>query len=163
MTENFSHRQTLFFELDRNSRHQQTLTWQPSRGGLVVERWSDNRLDSATVGSNLRLGMIRSPSPGLQARIGWDTCPASLLYKKKTSGMDIRRTPDLKLKFVSFNRFVGFNFGLIQLLRFVVVMVQSNSFGHLDSVKWITRIICLTIVLLQKLDDIIFDGKLTIY
>ena len=31
---------------------------EPSRGGLVVERWSDNRLDSATVGSNLRLGMI---------------------------------------------------------------------------------------------------------
>ena len=28
------------------------------RGGLVVERWSDNRLDSATVGSNLRQGMI---------------------------------------------------------------------------------------------------------
>ena len=25
----------------------------PSRGGLVEERWSDNRLDSATVGSNL--------------------------------------------------------------------------------------------------------------
>ena len=26
----------------------------PSRGGLVVERWSDNRLDFVTVGSNLR-------------------------------------------------------------------------------------------------------------
>ena len=27
---------------------------QSSRGGLVVERWSDNILDSATVGSNAR-------------------------------------------------------------------------------------------------------------
>ena len=31
---------------------------QSSRGGLVVERWSDNILDSATVCSNLRLGVI---------------------------------------------------------------------------------------------------------
>ena len=31
-----------------------TMTLLPSRGGLVVEHWSDNRLDSATVGSNLR-------------------------------------------------------------------------------------------------------------
>ena len=28
----------------------------------------------------------------------------------------------------------------IHLLRFVVVMVRSNSFGHLDSVKWITLV-----------------------
>ena len=66
---------------------------------------------------------------------------ASLLYKKKMSGTEIRRTQDLKLRFVgfirfvSFIRFVGFNFGQVQLLRFVVVMVQSKSFGHLDSVK----------------------------
>ena len=26
----------------------------------------------------------------------------------------------------------------VQLLRFVVVMIRSYSFGHLDSVKWIT-------------------------
>ena len=58
-----------------------------------------------------------------------------LLYKKKTSDMDIRRTLDVKLRFVGFKRFVSFNFGQIQLLRFVVVMVWSNSFGHLDSVK----------------------------
>ena len=56
------------------------------------------------------------------------------LQEKKTSGTDIRRTPDIKLRFVSFNWFVGFNFGQIQFLRFVVVMVRSNSFGHLDSV-----------------------------
>ena len=40
-----------------------------------------------------------------------------------------------KLRIVGLNRFVGFNFGQIQLLRFVVVMIQSISFGHLDSVK----------------------------
>ena len=62
-----------------------------------------------------------------------------LLYKKKkTSGTDYRRTQDVKLRFVGFKRFVSFNFGQIQLLRFVVVMVRSNSFGHLDLVKWIT-------------------------
>ena len=54
---------------------------------------------------------------------------ASLLYKKKTSGMEVRRTPDVKL------RFVGFNFGQIQKIMFVVVMVWSYSFGHVKSVK----------------------------
>ena len=34
---------------------------------------------------------------------------------KKTSGMEIRRTPDVKLRFVGFIRFVGFNFGQVQL------------------------------------------------
>ena len=63
------------------------------------------------------------PAPSLASPV------ASLLYKKKTSGTDIRRTPDVKL------RFVGVNFGQIQLLRFVVVMVRSYSFGHVDSVK----------------------------
>ena len=29
-----------------------TLFGKPSRGGLEVERWSDNRTDSASVGSN---------------------------------------------------------------------------------------------------------------
>ena len=62
----------------------------------------------------------------------------SLLYKKKTSGMEIRRTPDINVRFVGFIRLVSFNCGQVQLLRFIVVMVQSNSFGHLDSVQWIT-------------------------
>ena len=30
----------------------------PSHGGLEVERWSDNRTDSASVGSNPALGML---------------------------------------------------------------------------------------------------------
>ena len=55
--------------------------------------------------------------------------------RKKTSDREVRRTPDVKLRFVGFIRFVGFNFGHVQLLRFVVVMVRSYSFGHLDSVK----------------------------
>ena len=46
------------------------------------------------------------------------------LYKKKTSRTDIRRTPDVKLRLVGFDRFVGFNFSQIQLLRFIVVIVQ---------------------------------------
>ena len=44
----------------------------------------------------------------------------------------------IKLRFVGFIRFVSFNFGHVQLLRFVVVMVRSYSFRHLDLVKWIT-------------------------
>ena len=36
---------------------------------------------------------------------------------------------------VEFFRFVGLNFGQIQKIRFVVVMVRSYSFGLLDSVK----------------------------
>ena len=35
-------------------------------------------------------------------------------------------------------RFIGFNFGHVQLLRFVVVMVWSYSFGHIHLVKCIT-------------------------
>ena len=34
-------------------------------------------------------------------------------------------------------RFVGFNLGQMQLLRIVVVMLWSNSFGHLESVKFL--------------------------
>ena len=34
---------------------------------------------------------------------------ASLLYKKKTSGTEVRRTLDVKLWFVGFIRCVGFN------------------------------------------------------
>ena len=86
----------------------------------------------------------RGPQPRL-ARSHWQghlpslaSPVASLLYKKKTSGTDIRKTQDVKLRFIVFNRFVGFNFGQIQLLRFIVVMVWSYSFGHLDTVKWIT-------------------------
>ena len=64
---------------------------------------------------------------------------AALLYKKKKPlGTEIRRTQDVKLRFVSFRRFIGFNFGQVQLLRFVDVMVQSYSFGHLYSVMLTT-------------------------
>ena len=74
------------------------------------------------------VGLDRSPS--------LTSLVASLLYKKKkTSGTKIRRTPDLKLRFVGFVKFVSFNFGQVQLLRLVIVMVWSNSFSHLDSVK----------------------------
>ena len=50
------------------------------------------------------------------------------LYKKKTSGTEVMRTPDARLRFVSFN------FGHVQLLILVVVVIRSYSFCHLDSV-----------------------------
>ena len=46
------------------------------------------------------VGFGQGPSPGSQARTGRDTFPsldspvASLLYKKKISGTEVRRTPD---------------------------------------------------------------------
>ena len=84
------------------------------------------------------VGLNRSPSPGLQACTGWDTCPALLRYsKRKTSGTEVRRTPDIRLRFVGLIRFDCFNLGHVQLLMFVIVMVWSYSFGHLESVKWI--------------------------
>ena len=84
-----SQRQNIFFELDRNSWHRQTLTL-PQKICWCC-----------------RLGHL----PSL----------ASLLYKKKTSGIEVRRTPDVKLRFVGFTRFVSFNFGHIQKVMFVVV------------------------------------------
>ena len=81
------------------------------------------------------------PDPARRARTGWDTCPASLCYstrKKKTSGTEVRRIWDVKIRFVGFIRFVGLNYVHIKKIRFVNVIVRSYSFGHLDSVKWIT-------------------------
>ena len=49
------------------------------------------------------------------------------------SGTEVRRTPDVRLRFVGKIRFVGFNFGNVQLLRFVVVMGQSYS--NIESVN----------------------------
>ena len=86
------------------------------------------------------VGLDRSPSPNMLACTGWDTCPALLhsSKRKKTSGTEVRRTPDVMLRFVGFIRFVGFKFGQIQKIRFVVVMIRSYLFGHLESIKWIT-------------------------
>ena len=84
---------------------------------------------------------INLPSKKYAGAVGLDRSPslaspvASLLYKKKKSGMEIRRTQDAKLRFVGFISFISFNFGHVQLLRFIIVMVRSFSFGHLDSVK----------------------------
>ena len=55
------------------------------------------------------VGLDRSPSPDSQACTGQDTCPAWLApllcssTRKKISGMEFRRTPDVMLRFVSFN------------------------------------------------------------
>ena len=86
-----------------------------------------------------RLGQVSQPQ--LETRTGWDTCPASLApllhssTRKKPSGTEVRRTLNVKLRFVGFIRFLGFSFGQIQKIKFVIVMVWSYSFGHLDSVK----------------------------
>ena len=81
------------------------------------------------------VGLDRSPTPARKHLQGHLPSLALLIYKKKTSGMEVRRTQGVKLRFVSFIRFVGFNFSHVQLLRLVVVMVWSYSFGHLESVK----------------------------
>ena len=49
-------------------------------------------------------------------------CLTSLLYKKKTLGTEVRRTPDVILRFV--------NLGHVQLLMCYVVVSLSYSFGH---------------------------------
>ena len=49
--------------------------------------------------------------------------------RKKTSGTEVRRTLDIRLRFVGFIRFAGFNFGHVQLLRFVL-----SGFNHIHSV-----------------------------
>ena len=86
-------------------------------------------LRSAWTGPPARLASPKLALAGTPAQ----PCFAPL-QEKQTSGTN------LKLRFVNFIRFVGFNFGHVQLLRFVVVMVWTYSFGHLDSVKWITLI-----------------------
>ena len=69
------------------------------------------------------LGQVPQPRLASSNWLGRLPSPVtSLLYKKKTLGTEVRRTPDVKLRFVG-------------VIRFVVVMVRSYSFGHLDSVK----------------------------
>ena len=70
-------------------------------------------------------------APCSQARTGWYTCPALIAPSLcsstiKKSGTEDRKTPDIRL------RFVGFNFGHVQLLMFIVVVIRSYSFCHLD-------------------------------
>ena len=71
-----------------------------------------------------RLRQVPQPRLASSHWLGHLPSLASLLYKKKkTSGTEISRTPEIKLRFVGFRRFVRFNFGQVQLLRFVVVMI----------------------------------------
>ena len=77
------------------------------------------------------VGLDRSPSPSLH----WLGHLLRSSRRIKTSGTEVRRTPDVRL------RLVIVNFGQIQLLRFVVVMIRSNSFGHLDLVKLVTLLL----------------------
>ena len=49
---------------------------QPSRGGLEVERWSDNRTDSASVGSNPALGMLCRSSSNRKVMLQIPNCRA---------------------------------------------------------------------------------------
>ena len=68
--------------------------------------------------------------PGLASKLALAETPAqphfAPLQEKKTSGTEVRRTPDVIL------RFVGFNFGHVQLLMLVVVMSRSYAFCHLS-------------------------------
>ena len=84
------------------------------------------------------VSLNRSPRPGSQGShwLGHLPSLALLLYKKKkTSGTEVRRIWDVKIRFVGFIRFVGLNYVHIKKIRFVNVMVRSYSVGHLDSVK----------------------------
>ena len=88
----------------------------------------------------------RYPSPSSQTCTDWETCPALLALslcsstRNKTSGTEVRRTLDVKLRFVSFIRCISFNFGHVQLLRFVV-MVRSSWFGQVNNPQnWICKI-----------------------
>ena len=70
------------------------------------------------------------PAPACKlalAGIPAEPCFAPLQEKK--SGTDVRRTPDVRL------RFMVVNLGHVQFVRFVVVMIRSYSLGHLDLVK----------------------------
>ena len=68
------------------------------------------------------VSLDRSPSPGLHW-LGHLPSLVLLLFTKKTSGMEVRRTQDVKFRFVAFIRFISLDFGHVQLLRLVVVMV----------------------------------------
>ena len=52
-----------------------------------------------------------------------------VFWRNYNFGAEVRRTSDVRL------RFVGFNFSHVQLLGFVVVMIRSYSFHHLDQGK----------------------------
>ena len=84
----------------------------------------------------VRLAWTGPPAPARKLAVaGTPAKPHFAPLQEKTSSTEVRRTPDLKLRLVGFIRFIGLNFGHVQLLRFIVVMVRSYSFGHLDSVK----------------------------
>ena len=68
-------------------------------------------------------------------------------------GLDRSQASGVKLRFVGFGRFVSFNFGQVQFLRFVVVMVWSNSFGHLHLVM----LIALKFFWIKLLDNIFYE------
>ena len=76
MTKKCSQRQTLFFEFDRNLWHRQTLTFPPQKY-------------AGAVGSDMSASFA-SPIP-------------PLLYKKKTSGTEVRRTLEVRLRFLVVN------------------------------------------------------------
>ena len=110
--------------------------------------------------------LVRSPAHKLA--LAGDTCPASLCsstrkkhqawrlfheviewyiftvhtsyYSVKTNSVLVRRTPDIRLRFVSFN------FGHVLLFRSVIVMVRSYSFGHLESVRWVFLICTVNLI-----------------
>ena len=79
------------------------------------------------------VGSAWTGAPALACKLALTGTPAqphlAPQQEKKTSGKEVKRTQDVRL------RFVGFNFVHVQLLRFVIVMVRSYSFGHLESVK----------------------------
>ena len=78
------------------------------------------------------VSLDRLPSPGLQGCTGWDTCPALLVpllcssTRKKHQARRLGGSPNVRLRL----RFVGFNFGHVQLL----MCLSLSSFVQIHSV-----------------------------
>ena len=108
MTKIFSQWQTLTVEHDRNIWQRQTLTLSP-KNMLVWSAWTG------------------PPAPACKLALsGTPAQPHFTPLQEKTSGTEVRRTPEVRL------RFVGFNFRHVQLLMFVVVVIRSYSFWNVS-------------------------------
>ena len=132
MTEKFSQRQTLFFEFDPSSWNQPTLTlpqkicWCGRLGQVPQPR----------LASSHWLGHL----PSLASPV------TSLLYKKKPIRQGGKEDPGRKVKVLWFHKVFRFQFwsnskNKVHRCHGSVIFMRSYSFGHLDSVKWLTLIL----------------------
>ena len=92
----------------------------------------------------VRLAWTGSPAPACKlALAGTPAKPCqphrfSPLQEKKNIRHGYQEDTGHKVKVQQFQQVCRFHFGLIQLIRFIIVMVWSNTFCHLDLVQFIT-------------------------